>query len=67
MNCLGCAKLNLQAYKAHAKEGMGRCPEDPPATFVSFTFERSCGKFAAAKPEVVEARIAWNKKRQLFK
>lgn len=67
MKCLDCAKLNLQAVPQMAKLGCGRCPHDPPATFVSFAFNRSCAKFEPAKPEVVEARIAWDKKRQSSK
>lgn len=63
MNCLQCSKLTLKGYERMAKEGFGRCPTDPSGAFVQFSIQRTCGKFAAAKPEVVAAREVWDKKR----
>lgn len=61
--CLACALLeDLRKTPQHAAVGWGRCPGDPPATFVNIGLARQCGKFKAAPADVASKRIAWFKK-----
>lgn len=60
VQCLACANLeDLRKTPQHAAVGWGRCPGDPPGTFVSIGTQRQCNKFRAAPAQVAEARVKW--------
>ena len=46
-----------------ARHGAGNCAGRPAWEFFGADAERECDRHAPAKPDVVEARIAWLKKK----
>ncbi len=62
VQCLICAKLDMQEFPKHAAQGVGHCPHDVAGKFVPVKVDRECRRFKPATAEISAARVEWSLK-----
>lgn len=63
MICLHC-KHSTSKDAPMSRQGFGRCVFHQVGRYVSVTFERECGKFAALPDPEIAARDEWQKRNE---